>query len=24
MKSFTKQLRFEVPGRRGFVNITDT
>jgi len=24
MKSFTKQLRFEVPGRRGFVNSTDT
>jgi len=24
MKSLTEQLRFEVPGRRGFVNITDT
>lgn len=24
MKSLTEQLWFEVPGRRGFVNITDT
>ena len=24
MKSHTEQLWFEVPGRRGFVNITDT
>jgi len=24
MKSLTKHLWFEVPGRRGFVNITDT
>ena len=24
MKSFTEQLWFEVPGRRGFVNITST
>jgi hypothetical protein len=24
MKSLTEQLWFEIPGRRGFVNITDT
>lgn len=24
MKSLTEQLWFEVPGRRGFVNLTDT
>ena len=24
MKSLTEQLWFEVPGRRGFVNITET
>ena len=24
MKSLTEKLWFEVPGRRGFVNITDT
>ncbi|HVU26143.1 MAG TPA: hypothetical protein VHG71_00135 [Verrucomicrobiae bacterium] len=24
MKSLTEHLWFEVPGRRGFVNITDT